>query len=251
MKPTLALFALLSAFACQAQQPAKTDNPFTLPAGQIALTDLIDRCAVYLGCNILRNPVEMHMSTPRPDAQAMTLQQPITTDKAGCEEMLTTMLWSQGFALVEIDSTNGTREVLSLHGPRARDISARAKMCTVEQILARPNLKVAVSTTVPLQHTNAPVLTNGLRPFLASTTGGPGSVSLTLGAAGQVNTIMITGMQDQVAQAIEMIRKVDVPSPAAAGAPPMPLVERLTQKIEELEKRIAALEQQITTQKAK
>jgi hypothetical protein len=249
MKPTLALFALLSTFACQAQQAAKTDNPFTLPAGQIALPDLIDRCASYLGCNILRNPVELQMSS-RPDAQATTLQQPITTDKAGCEEMLTTMLWSQGFALVEVDSTNGTREVISLHGPRARDITANAKVCTVEQILARPNLKIAVSTTVPLQHVNAPIVVNSMRPFLASTAG-PGLASITLGAAGNVNTILITGMQHQVAQAIELIRKVDVPPPAATGTPPVSMVERLTQKIEELEKRIAALEQQIATQKAK
>jgi len=249
MKTTLALLAVLSVAPCLAQDPAKgSDRPFMLAAGEIKLTELIDRCANHLGYNILRNQAELLHSSSRPGPASVLLQQPITTGKEGCEDFLTSMLWSQGFALIETDPTNGTREVIALNGPRARDISASAKACTVEQILARPGLKAPVTTTFTLKHTNAMVVVNSLRPFLAST-GSPAS-TITLGASG-MSTVLLTGIQDQVAQAIGMLQSADVPPPAVAPGAAAPLVERLVRRVEELEKRIAALEQQLAAPKAK
>lgn len=249
MKSTFALLSLLTflTFATaqegQHTRPAGTVQPaakvqeqkFVLEPGTIKLTDLIDRSARFLGWNILAQEQELASSGGQSSVQ---LQNQISVDHDGCLELVTSLLYRSGLALVPLDEGKNLYEVISLMGPRQRDISARAKATTVADILARPNLKIMVTTVVPLQHTNATIATNALRPFFAST-GGPSGGSLTLGNVGNNTSLLLSGMQDQVAAALRLIQACDV-APPADQLPPS-----LADRVEALERRIAELERKL------
>ncbi len=236
MRTATLLFSLLAiAPAVIAQQGAKDapKAPFVIEAGEIQLPALIDRCADYLDRNILVSTADMHVGGA---SLTVRLQQKIETDRSGCEEVLTSLLYRAGFAMIQLD--DGTMfEVVSLSGPRGREVANRAQHRTIDQVLARPNLKVPVTVSLPLQHINATVATNALRPFFASTGAPTGSASLTIGNVGNNSTLLISGFQDQVAQAIRIVRECDTPPTKIA-----PSIEEL---IGSLQARLKALEDKL------
>jgi hypothetical protein len=186
-------------------QDAKGPPPFVAPAGEEDLTKLIDRCAAYLQRNILYSNQEMTGAAGTPQIK---LQQPVTTDRDGCEVFLSQMLHRAGFALTQVDEKGTMLEVIALQGPRQREVLQRAVMRTAEDVLTRPDLRVPVTVVLKLEHTNANVATNSLRPFFASA-GGQGS-GLVIGNLGNNTAMLLSGMQDQVAQAIRIVRAGDV-----------------------------------------
>ncbi len=224
---------------CLAQEPVKPPQAraFVLEPGEIELTTLIDRCAAHLDCNILVSPTEMAAGGGNTNVR---LQKPVSTDRDGCVEFLTTILVRSGFALTWLDDKHTIGDVISLVGPRAREVMARAQHLPLEQVLQRPNLKMPVTTVVPLKHVNATIATNALRPFFASTGAPAGAASLTLGNVGNSRSMVLSGMQDQVAQAIQMLRVCDVPPPPDQ-TPPSAL-----ERIEALERRVKELEKKLT-----
>lgn len=241
MKATLALLSVLAVTpACVSQQPAKTPpkEPFVVAAGEVTLEALIDRCAAYLDCNILCAPQELMNG---PNQPAIKLQKGLAVDAAGCEEFLASMLYRNGLALTWLDEKGDLREVLSMNGPRGREVVARALERSPEQVLERPNLKLPVTTVVSLEHINATIATNALRPFFASTGAPMGGSSLTIGNVGSSKALLVSGMQDQVAQAIRLIRKCDLPGGMEGMGMPGVVDERLPA----LERRVRALEEQL------
>ena len=247
MKTAHALFALLAlAPTCLAQQTAQTTpkEPFVIEAGELTLSALVDRSAAHLGCNILLNPQEMATG---PAPATVRLQHAVKLDRDGCEEFLTTMLYRSGFALVQLDDAGLMREIVSMNGPRAREVTARAITCTVEQVLARPNLKVPVTTVFELKYINATIATNALRPFFASVGSAGGGSQLTLGNVGNNSAMLMSGMQDQVAQAIRLMQRCDIPVPQGQ----LQQAESLLERIAQLERRVESLEQKPAPQQAK
>jgi hypothetical protein len=238
---TKAAFLFLSALATACLTPGTQDPkkpaaaPFVLEAGEVKLTDLIDRSAAYLKRNILTN--EQEMANTGQGGNVFKLQNAISTDHDGCEELLTTMLYTRGFAVLALDESKGVYEIIAVNGPRGREIFNRAPQRTPEQILARPMLKMSVSTVVPLKNINATIATNALRPFFASTGAPGGGGSLTLGNVGNNSAILLSGLQDQVANAIRMLQIADTP-----GAPEVP---GTTERLEQLNLRVAALEEKL------
>lgn len=224
---------------CVAQERTTANEPkFVLDAGEIQLSALIDRAATYLQWNILTNQAEMATG----GAQPTKLQQRIETDRPGCEELLTSLLYRAGFAVLPIDEAKRVYEVIAMNGPRGREIAMRAVRRTPAEVLARPTLLIPVTTTVTLKHINAMVATNALRPFFAST-GGP-TGSLTIGNVGNNSGMVISGLQDQVANVLRMLETCDVPPPPDATPPVTDLIEALTKRVEALEKKLAATQPQ-------
>ncbi|MBL9077216.1 MAG: hypothetical protein JNL08_06925 [Planctomycetes bacterium] len=234
---TAALLVLTLLPALAAQQEEAKGRPFVLEAGETKLTEFVDRCASHLGWNILSSAQEL-ASCPR---QEIRTQNRIEVDHDGCIELLSTMLARGGFVLTELDAKKSVYEILAMEGPRGREILNRAVRRTPEQILAQPTLRMPVSTVVELKHINAPIAVNALRPFFAST-GGPGS-PLTIGSVGNISSVLVTGMQDQVALAIDMVRQCDVPPPPEAQ-------RATTDRIEALERRVASLEKKLKAAEA-
>lgn len=238
-KATLLLLSSLTA-ACltpHSRIPAQGGPPFALEAGEIKIQDLIDRSAAYLGRNILAN--EQELANTGTGAVTFKIQRRIETDRDGCEDLLTTLLFSKGFVVTTLDEPKGLYEVIAANGPRGREILNRAPHKAPEQVLARSSLRLPVTTVVKLKHINATIATNALRPFYASTGSPQGGGSLTLGNVGNNTAILLSGMQDQVAGAIRMLEICDVPPAAGEAAPD------LAERIEALTRRVKALEEKL------
>jgi len=236
--------ALLSAVLAVPTLAQDTDGArtFVHAAGEVSINDLIDRCASFLDYNILVSPQELAVCT---GGGGIKLQKRVETDRDGCEELLANLLYRHGLVLTVLDQELGMLEVIHASGPRGREIQTRALLRTPEQVLARPRLKVPVMTTVPLQHINATIATNALRPFFAST-GGPGpAASLTLGNVGNSSAMLLSGMQDQVAHAINLIRACDVETAADNGLRDGIDGRSIHDQLRSLERRVDAIEKKL------
>lgn len=238
-RPIRSVLSLAAAFAVacapvppqedpKAQPPRARAVPgqgFVLEAGDIAVEELIDQAARFLNRNVLYNPAELAAAGGR---AGIRLQKRIELDALGCEELLASLLYVNGFAVIPLDADKGFYEVVAIHGPRGREVVSRPIAMDPDQVLRRPQLKMVVVTTVQLRHINAVIATNALRPFFSSGNQPPGS--LTIGNVGNQASIVLLGFADQVAAAIRLLRECDRPE-----AEPKP----------DLEQRLAILEQQV------
>lgn len=262
---------LTAAFAQNEPRPAErapaAKPPFVFEPGVVELRALVERCGAYLQRNILLDDSELQSNSgrkarPAPPAAAgapaaaapaadgptgpfVELQLPIVTDRDGCEEMLTSLLWTRGLALIPLDEAKGVYEVLSMSGARAREIPTRAVQRTAEQVLARPTLRQFVSIAYTLQHTNASIATNALRPFFA----GQNTNSLILGNMGNATSVLLSGPQDQIANALLILRAADVPQPPEARPELTQRLDALQKQNEQLAQRLAALEEKLGKQR--
>ncbi len=215
------------------QDRGRVDTGFVLEAGDHNVLDLIDRAAEFLGRNILSDPAMMMAASP--GGTVIAIQKQIAVDALGCEDLLSQLLYTKGFALVPLDTSTGMYEVIAMQGPRRAEIMTRAISMTPEEVLRRPNLKMVVVTSVPLENVQIQVATNSLRPFFAAQ--GQSRTGLTLGNVGNNRVMLLMGFADQVAAAIRLVRSADVP-PGSAN-------ETLDRRVNELEKRITALEEKV------
>src|SRR5262249_49786411 len=162
---------------------------------------LIEAEAQFLKRNMLFAESELHQS---PQGSSVELQSPLSVDAKGAEEAIHQMLYTFGFAVLTRDAGKGLYEVVFIPGQRGREGVASPQPLPYESTLARPHLQQPVTTVFPLQHANAAIAINALRPFFAQG-GGPGGCSLTLGTAGTNNSLLLSGMQSQVADALLML----------------------------------------------
>ncbi|HEX5050138.1 MAG TPA: hypothetical protein VFZ65_00070 [Planctomycetota bacterium] len=250
----------------RAERPAAAKAPFVFEAGEIDLRTLIERCGTFLQRNILVDDVELMAATdgrggagrrqgarvvkaPAPaEAEAaaagpvVCLQLPVVTDRDGCEELLSSLLWMKGLALVPLDEQKAVYEVLAINGQRQREIPMRAAPRTPEQVLARPGLRQFVTVVYRPQHIDATVATNALRPFFANS-GTQGVASLMIGNVGNSSSLIVSGPQDMVASALRVVQAADVAAPAQGNTDLEARVDALGKQNEQLLRRIAALEQ--------
>lgn len=250
--------------AMQPTAPAATAKkaPFVFEAGETELLELVERCGSYLQYNILVDSSELATTgrgrgggRVRGRAPAknepveetgpiVNLQLPVVTDHDGCEELLSSMLWSHGLALVALDEQKAVYEVLSRNGPRQREIAMSGVRRTPEQVLARPMLRSYVSTVVLLKHINAQLANNALRPFFASSGPSNSSGALLIGNLGNKTSILVSGPQFMVASAVKLLLEADVPETELPT-----LIEKrfeeLAQQNRALRHRIEVLEQQV------
>lgn len=256
--PRSFLFSLLIATltaATPAQDPAKRAvkeppvstaditfdaNGMTLPAGEITANDLIDAAAKFLGRNILWSPQELG-NTP-----TFGLQRPLAVDARGCEEVLCQLLATRNLIVLPIDEQKNLYEVVSLQGPRQRDIPAAAVWRTPDELLQREQLKQLVISIVPLKHINAQIATNALRPFFGMS-GQNSAASLIIGNVGTNEAVLLQGFADQVADAIRLLRESD--KPMAERSPEMfqldQAIKTANQQIVELQAQIKRMQDQI------
>jgi hypothetical protein len=243
-----------------AEKPAVTKAPFVFEPGVVELRALIQRCGAYLQRNILVDDNELipgkgpqGRGAPVPAAAAkadnapsgpfVELQLPVVTDRDGCEELLTSLLWARGLALVPLDEPKHVYEVLAMYGQRAREIPMRAVQRTPEQVLARPTLRLFVSVVSTLKHTNSNAATNNLRPYFAAS--GNSTGALVVGNLGNENSILLSGPQDLVANALLLLQAADVPQPPEAKTGLAVRVDALAQLHEQVVQRLTALEEKV------
>ena len=230
--PVLAfLVPVLTPCVCAQETNDASTKQFALPAGEIKVQDLIDQCATYLNVNILTT------SSDYADIQPIRLHKAITTDKDGCEEVLTNLLSRSGFALTVVDAKHDLLEVLQIDGSRGPEIKARSQEKSIESILARPNLVVPVTTVVTLKHIHAGSVSNTLRSFYSNPRAR--STSLQITNTGSNSALLIEGMQNEVARMIRTIQRCDVEETSSEES------KALYSRLRDFAKRIKALEKKL------
>jgi hypothetical protein len=123
-RASLALFSLFASLALAQipatqdpatsapEKPARAPEPghirtdrsgLVLPAGAIDADELVDAVARFLGRSIAWTAAE-HGKAP---IEPFVLQKELALDAPGCEEVLSQLLWSRGFALVPLHADKG------------------------------------------------------------------------------------------------------------------------------------------------
>lgn len=219
----------------------------SLPAGSLPLKDVVDAAATLLGINILYDERELQEV-----GRSIALQTPMTIVREQAEAVVSDLVYHQGFALAPRNGDNSLYDLVSMQGPRAREILQLATRRTPEQVLLQPTLKQPVTTIVQLQNIDVSIATNALRPFVAAY-----PKTLTLGTTGGVRTLLISGIQNDVAKIIALLRESDTPEAAAAAAEASPVaapwvhrqIGDLEQAVEQLQKQVAELRQRLAAAK--
>jgi hypothetical protein len=225
-----------AAVAAPAQARAVAGHGFVLEAGDLGLEDLIDAAAQVLGRNILYTPAEFQ-GGGKASAPTVHLQNRLELDANGCEEMLSSLLYARGYAVTPLDPGRNVYEVIAMFGPRGKEISTRAVSMTPDEVLRRPMLRVVVLTTLDLQHINAPVAVNALRPFYGQA--GNQASTLQFGNVGNNRSLLLEGFADQVAAAIRIIRECDKPPPPEHQPELATRVQQLEQQAQSLREQLA------------
>ncbi|MGE3171481.1 MAG: hypothetical protein AB7O97_02570 [Planctomycetota bacterium] len=219
-----------------------------LPAGHLPLADVVAATAAFLQFNILFDEREVEAS-----GRAVVLQVPMAIARDRAEEVIADLVYSVGFLLVPRDADKGLYALAAVDGPRLRDLLRLAPWRAPEQILARPNLKQPVNTVFTLRTINANIATNSLRPFFAQAgAAAPGQgFGLTFGTGGNNESLLLSGLQSDVAGAIELLRQIDGVPAAAPGALPaegagaiQQRIAALEEAVQQLQKALAALQEQ-------
>lgn len=242
MRPLIAVLALALPVVAQEPStpaaPAAAKAPFVFEAGTHELRPLVDRCAAYLQRNIIIDGKELITGKGQGPFE---LQMPVVTDRDGCEEMLQSLLWTQGLTIVPLDEAKAVYEILSMVGVRSQEIVQRAPVRTAQDVLARPRLRHWVTVAFNLKHTNANIASNALRPFFARNSNQP---SLSIGSVGNNTTLLLCGPQDTVAGALALLQIADV-AQSEAVTEQQARIEQLSKQVAELAQRLAMVDAQL------
>ncbi len=196
----------------QDTSPAATHEAgFILDVGDHELTDIVDRAAKFLGRNYLFPAEERAMARPRGQQGAGTtrsgltvrLQKRLVLDAIACEEVLSQLAFGRGFVIQPVDTLRGLYKVIHLRGPQASSVFARYQQLSPEEVLRKSRMRTIVSTVVQLRFIQAQNASSQLRAFFQSAT-------LRLTAAGTNSSVLLMGLADQVATAIQILRTLDV-----------------------------------------
>ncbi len=196
--------SLCLAGAPQDQTKSTATGTFVLDAGEHDLVKVIEASARFLGRNYLLAPTEIG-GNPK-----VTLQMKLDLDAAGCEAVVSQLAYAQGLIATPLDRGRGLWEFVNLNGAKRAEVSSRAIGLTPDEVRLKRNVRVYVMTYAPLQHMRASIAAQTLRPFFA----GAGGSQINIGTAGTEQTILLQGLAEQVAQALDLIAQVDQPQAA-------------------------------------
>ena len=223
--------------APQASAQDESSTGFVLEAGEHDISDIVDRAAKFLGRNLILQRSEL---VSIQNATTITLQKTLNLDVFGCEEVVSHLAWLKGLVMSPMDPNRGIYEFISVRGSRRGEI--RSTFMTPAQVLKRPRLKIKVSTSIQLKHIDAMRASQYLRPFhsMSSRSG----VALSIGTLGSRHALLLQGMADQVANAIQMVTLMDTPE----AEDDQPGVD---ERIAALEKERASLLEELTSLRAR
>lgn len=180
-----------------AEAPAAGKHRFE--AGAHSLQSLVDAAALRTGRNWIVHPGEME------GVAAIDMQNAVEVADADIEAFVSELLWSRSFVVVVRKAAADAREVVSMKGTSSRDIFVEAPILGVDEVMAQPASRTPVLVTMQLEHINASIAANAMRPFFAR------SASVTFGSGGNNSMLVISGIQSEVAQVVALLRSVDKP----------------------------------------
>ncbi len=186
----------------------KSSQGFVLMAGDHDIVDIISKAATFLGRNLIIQQEELAGNHDT----MITLQKSLNLDVMGCEEVVSQLAWLKGLVMSPVDPKRGIYEFINvrinnLRGQKFRAV--RATFLSPEKIVKRPQLKRLVSTSLRLGHIDATRAAQYLLPMIARNS--PSGLRLSIGSLGTRHALMLKGLSDQVANAIEMVSMMDIP----------------------------------------
>ncbi|MCR9246327.1 MAG: hypothetical protein NXI31_14945 [bacterium] len=196
----------------------------TIPPGKFEVKALLQMIGKFSGQNLICAD-----RTVASGFGPIELVAPLAIKRDDAVATLANVLYPHSLAMLPIDPEKGVYEVVSLRGPRSREVLAAATPVEVADLIARPHGRLPVVAFYELQHQSATVTVNLLRPMIAAAHG----PRLTVGAAG-ADRIVVRGLRFEVAAAMKLVVESDKPK---AGAKP-----DVEQRVAKLEKRVARLE---------
>lgn len=205
-------------------QPAPKPT-FVLDAGEHELAKVIESSGKFLYRSYLLAPTELGGQNPK-----VTLPQQLELDAAGCEAVVSQLAYTHNLIATPLDRSRGLWEFVNVNGAKRCELGARAVAATPDEVRRLRSVRIYVSTQITVEHVRATVAMQTLRPFFASA----GPSSLSLGTAGNERVILLQGMSESVAQALDAIAGIDQPQP-------LPKIE--DDRLMSIEKRVLALEE--------
>ncbi|MFK7743119.1 MAG: hypothetical protein AB8H80_22585 [Planctomycetota bacterium] len=234
---------VVSTAASDSQKP-----PFVFEAGGIELEQLVERCATYLDRNVMLYEDEVKYANA---ASKVVFDRPVVTDRDGCEDLLSSILWSRGLVILPMDAGKAVYEVLARKGNRRGDVRTRSVYVEPEQVLSRPGFYRMVTCCYHLQNTRAQLACNTLRPFLSQWSGN-GAMRVDVGMLGNDASLLFSGPQPQIAILLQMLQRADkAPGEGLNGVMENRLAdlkkdnEGLAQDVRVLQQRLAQLVKQV------
>ncbi len=218
-----------------------------VPAGRHGLKGLLDATASFLRINIVYD--ERELCQVGADVE---LQTGLMLDRESAEDAICQVTYCRRFVLAPRDLAHGIYDLIYLDGPRVRELQTMAQPRTVEQILAHPSRKQPITTVLTLHHVDAAFAINVLRPFFAAAHASP--LDLMFGTPGDGRSLLVAGLQSDVAGVMAMVGEIDHASDLAvpgvgsmASAPTVDAVVELARRLQALEQLVAVLQQRLTT----
>lgn len=183
-------------------------NGLVIEKGAVDADELVTAVAGFLGRNI---------AWPQPEhgkgrIEPFVLQRPIALDAPGSEEVLSQLLWARGWVLVPVHADKGLWQVL-LEREHRRDITGGALLRTTAEIQRQPGLRVYVRTVVELRHRDATVVAALLQRLFG------GAFQFVVVADRETAQLTLAGFQDDLAQALRLLRSIDRPTVAPPETP--------------------------------
>ncbi len=217
-----------------------TKDGLTLPAGEYAVTDLIEAVAGYLCRNYLYD------FTAVDKAQGFRLQRTISLDALGSEELLYAMLAARDFVVLPLDELRGLHQIVSLTAnPQA--VAANIPWRTRDEVLQRPHLRELAMVVVPLEWADARLIANGLRAQFSLH--GMWQPGMPTASAADTRWLVLHGFRDQVVPVIQLVQLLDAQH-RPSTTPPTPLAA-LQARVDQLESELAALREELARLAAK
>lgn len=196
------------------QDPATTrPEKFVLEPGDHTVQELVDRSATFLGRNYLIHSPHARI---RPDAQMVHLQTKLELGLEACEETVNQLLLTHDWVLTPLDTTRGTYEWIHCMQQNPDKILQRSLTMTPDEVLARPNLCMHVTTQVALRYLDPSRVGNALTSLLRDqrnlTRYGALGYSRPVAAGRSViagGTVVFSGLSQTVAKAVRIVREAD------------------------------------------
>ena len=123
-----------------------------------------------------------------------------------------TMLYIKGFAVVPRGEGDlELLEIIQMTGTRGREVTNGARYVSPDLLKDyRFQTGVPILTVLPLQHINALMAQNALRPFFATTGGAQAGGAVQIGTVGNKSALLLQGFGPQVYSAVELLKLVDI-----------------------------------------
>jgi len=186
---------------------------FVLTKGNHELPVVVAQMADYLERNILLDPAECGPAGNNP----LRISRDISVGADGCVDLLNSILAHRSMAIVTLNKRLEMYEVVSLQGAKRSMVSSSAQYVVIDDIEKYATLSATpILTVMPLNHVNATVATNALRPFFAA--GGNMGSTISIGNLGDNRSLILQGMGDQVAAAVRLVRRADVDEESTRAA---------------------------------